>query len=368
MKKTGVFLAVLLCLTSLAFAMEEEEASFSKRSMMLDGTVEPGKTVAVMAPFGGVLLDSSLKAGDIVQAGDVLHTIDTVKVYAPFDGVIGSVGLKAGDEVAKVQERYSALMYIEPSSPFAVSTTTAKASDLPENYIIHVGETVYLRSTATIGRAGTGFITQVDNKNYTVEVTEGNLKLDEYVNIYRSKDYVRNTCIGSGKINRSTNVAITAEDGAVYKVHAEQGDAVKRGDLLLELVTGAISIREIPESQVRAEVNGVVASVDVAAGETVSKNQLLSTLYPFDQFQISALISEYDLPYVDIGDVVRIELTSLWEQSSLSGAVAGISGLNTPESSEDADDSAANYTVYIDFPFYDILRQGMNVKVYFNEE
>ena len=368
MKKLCVLLAVWLCLTSVSFALEEEETSFAKRSMMLDGTVEPGNTVAVMAPFGGVLLDTSLSAGDIVRTGDVLHTIQTTKVYAHFDGTAGSVGLKAGDDVAKAQERYSALLYIEPASPFVISTTTGNAHDAPENYIIHVGETVYLRSTETYGRTGVGFVTLVNDRKYSVEVTGGNLKLDEYVNIYRSKEFIRRTCIGSGKIVRTANVAITAEDGVVYKVHAEQGDRVKRGDLLLELVTGAISIRELPENEVRAEMSGVVASVDVSAGETVAKNQLLSTLYPFDDFQIAVLISEYDLPYVDIGDAVRIELTGVWEQSSLNGAVADISGLNTPESSEDVDITAANYTVYIDFLYHDNARQGMNVKVYFNEE
>jgi len=368
MKKLCVLLAVLLCLSGVSFAMEEEKTSFSKRSMMLDGTVEPGNTVAVMAPFGGVLLDTSLSAGDIVQTGDVLHTIKTTKVYAYFDGTVGSVGLKAGDDVVKAQERYSALLYIEPSSPFVISTTTGNAHDAPENYIIHVGETVYLRSTETYGRTGVGFVTLVNDRKYSVEVTGGNLKLDENANIYRGQDYGARTRIGSGKTERTANVAVTAEDGTVYKVHVRQGDAVKRGDLLLELVTGSISNQEIPENQVRAEMNGVVASVDVAAGETVVKNQLLATLYPFDGFQVAVPISESDLPYVEIGDTVRIELTGAWAQSSLRGVVADISGLNAAESSGDADAATASYAVYIDFPCNDDIRQGMNVKVYFNEE
>jgi len=368
MKKLCVLLAVLLCLSGVSFAMEEEKTPFSKRSMMLDGTVEPGNTVAVMAPFGGVLLDTSISAGDIVRTGDVIHTIKTAKVYAPCDGTVGAVGLRAGDDVVKAQERYSALMYIEPSSPFVISTTTAKALGGPENDIIHVGETVYLRSTETFKRTGVGFITLVDGKSYSVEVTDGNLILDEYVNIYRSAEYKRATCIGSGTTKRNANVAITAADGAVYRVHVEQGDTVKRGDLLLELVTGTISIQEIPENEIKATVNGVVASVDVTAGETVTKNQLLSTLYPFDDFQVAVLISEFDLPYVGIGDTVRIELTGVWEYSSLRGTVADVSGLNTAKATNDADDTAAAYTVYIDFPRNDDIRQGMNVHVFFNEK
>jgi len=368
MKKLILLLAALLCLTSASYALEGEDISFVKRSMMLDGTVEPGKTVAVTAPFGGVLLDTSLKAGDIIRAGDVLHTIQTTKVYAPFDGTVGSVGLQAGDDIAQAQERYSALMYIEPSSPFVISTSTAKASDVPENYIVHVGEPVYIRSTATNTRTGAGFITSVDNKNYTVEVTDGNLNLDEYVNIYRSPGFVRRTCIGRGRIRRGANVAITAESGTVYRVHVKQGDAVKRGSLLLEMVTDAVSTQRLPENEIRAETDGVVASVDVTAGETVVQNQRLSALYPFDSFRVAALISESDLPYVNIGDAVRVELTNLWEHPSLSGVVADISGMNTAESSDGEDTAAASYTVYIDFPYHSSIRQGMSVKAYFNEE
>ena len=364
-QKLCVLLALFLCLSSVAFALEEG-APFAKRSMMLDGTVEPGHTVAVIAPFGGVLLDTSLNAGDIVQAGDVLHTIQTTKVYAPFDGTIGSVGLQAGDDVAHVQERYAALMYVEPASPFVISTNTSNAYDEPENHIVHVGETVYLRSTKTHARTGVGFVTAVNGRNFSVEVTGGNLTVDENANIFRSEEYANRSRIGTGKIRRSANVAIAAQGGTVYQVHVAQGDAVRRGDLLLELVADAVSMQEMPESQVRAQMNAVVASVHVTAGETVAKNQLLSALYPLDGFQVAALISESDLPYVEIGDAVRIELAGAWERPSLAGTVTEISGLNAANPSGDAD--AASYTVYIHFPRNDDVRQGMGVKVYFNEE
>jgi len=201
-----------------------------------------------------------------------------------------------------------------------------------------------------------------------VEAAGVNLKLDEFVNIYRSEEYAGKSSIGSGKTKRNTNAAITAEGGSVYMVHAEQGDAVKRGDLLVELVTGTIPMREIPENEVKAEMSGVVASVDAAAGATVSKDQLLVTLYPFDDFQVAVLISENDLPYVEIGDAVRIELAGAWEKATFSGTVASISGLGSPDSSGGGETATANYTVYIDFVFNENVRQGMNVEVYFNGE
>jgi multidrug efflux pump subunit AcrA (membrane-fusion protein) len=368
MRKKGLAagMILLLCLPGSIFALAEDVGNLPRHSMMLSGTVEPSHTVAVMAPFGGVLQDSALAAGDIVRVGDVLHTIQTTAVYAPFDGTVGALGLAPGDDVLKAQERYTALLYIEPTSPFVISATTGSAYSRPENFIIHVGETVYLRSTSTRNRSGEGFITSVDGRNYTVEVTGGNLKLSEKVNIYRGSDYNRTTRLGVGTTERSANVAITAEEGTVYRIHVKQGDAVKRGDLLLELVTGAISGQSIPDSAIKAETDGVVASVDVTAGETVAQNQLLATLYPFEGFQVAVPVSESDLPYIALGDAVRIELSGMWPEPFLEGTVADISGLNTGSSAEE--DADATYTVYIDFPHNQDIRQGMNVDVYFNED
>ena len=366
MKKTCLLLAaLLLCLSGTAFAAGE--AGFEKRSMMLAGTVEAGNTVAVMAPFGGVLLDTSLKEGDMVRAGDVLHTIETTKVYAPVDGKVGGVRVQDGDEAAAVQDRYAALLYIEPSSPYLIETNTKNANSAsPENTYIHVGESVYLRSNSSRKRVGTGFVMSVEGSSFTVEVCEGDLELDESTDIYRDAQYQYASRIGTGRTSRNPDVAITVDSGSVYKVHVQQNDMVRRGDLLLEIVTGSIPMQQIPSHEVRAEKAGIVSSVTAQAGDTVSQNQLLSTLYPIEDFQVTVPVWETDLPHVRIGDTVRIELANIRDQPSLTGTVASISGLNSAEATED-ESTEATYNVYIDFTVSPIIRQGMNVNVFFND-
>lgn len=369
MRKSCLALAVLLlCLSGVAFATED--SGFEKRSMMLEGTVEAGNTVAVMVPFGGVLLDTSLKEGDMVQAGDVLHTIETTKVYASVDGKVGGVRVQDGDDVKAIQDRYTALLYIEPSNPYTIETSTKNAYTYggTENEYIHVGEYVYLRSNSTKKRSGIGFVIAVNGSDYTVEVLDGNLELDESTDIYRDEDYKYESRIGTGKTIRNPDVAVTVDSGSVYKVHVQQDDVVKRGDLLLEIVTGTIAMQDIPSNEVQAEEDGVVATVDSKAGDTVNQNQLLSTLYPISDFQVAVPVSEMDLPHVGIGDPVRIELSNISDQATLTGSIASISGLNDAETSEDGESTDATYTVYIDFTASSIIRQGMNVNVYFNEQ
>jgi len=366
MKKAFLLCMVLLLILS-GTAVASEDSRLSKRYMMLTGTVEAGATVAVTAPFGGVLLDSSLKEGDVVRAGDVLHTIETMKVYAPVDGKAGGVRAQAGDEAAVIQDRYTALLYIEPSSPYVIETNTKNAySGNPENSYVHAGEFVYLRSNSSRKRSGTGFIMHVEGSAFTVEVLDGNLELDESTDIYRDRDYQYRSLIGTGRTARNSYAAITVDSGSIYKVHAQQDDLVSRGDLLLEVVTGAIPMKDIPSNEVQAEKDGIVSSVTANAGDTVSQNQLLSTLYPIEDFQIVAPISEVELPHVSIGDTVRIELANIRNQPPLTGTVASISGLNSAEATED-EYTEATYHVYIDFTVSTLIRQGMNVNVFFND-
>jgi len=357
--------ALLLILSSTAVAIED--SGLNKRYMMLAGTVEAGNTVAVMAPFGGILQNASLKEGDMVRVGEVLHIIDTTKVYAPVDGKAGGVRVQDGDEVTAIQNRYTALLYIELSSPYIIETSTKNAySGNPENSYIHPGEFVYLRSNSSRQRIGTGFVIYVDGSNFTVEVLEGNLELDESTDIYRDGDYTYRSLIGTGKTARNPNVAITVDSGSIYKVHVQHDDVVNRGDLLLEVVTGTIPMQNIPGNEVQAEEDSIVASVAATAGDTVSQNQVLFTLYPIRDFQIVVPVSEVELPYVNIGDTVRIEMMNIRDQPSLTGTVASISGLNSAQATDD-EYTEATYNVYIDFTASAIIRQGMNVNVFFND-
>ena len=297
----------------------------------------------------------------------MLHTIETTKVYAPIGGKVGGVRVQDGDEATAVQNRYTALLYIESSSPYIIETNTRNAhSANPENAYIHVGESVYLRSNSSKRRVGTGFVMRVEGSKFTVEVLDGNLELDESTDIYRDAGYLYRSLIGTGKTARNANAAITVDSGSIYQVHVRQDDLVNRGDLLLEVVTGAIPMRDIPSHEIRAEKDSIVSSVTANAGDTVSQYQLLSTLYPIEDFQIVAPISEMDLPHVNIGDTVRIELAHIRNQPSLTGRVASISGLNSAEAAED-DYTEASYHVYIDFTASALIRQGMNVNVFFND-
>lgn len=283
-------------------------------------------------------------------------------MYAPLNGSIGSLGAQVGDNTAYFQDQYGAVMFIEPENQFIIETDTKEAYGTDENLFIHVGETVYIGSRNSSERMGAGFISAVSGKTYTVEVTDGNLVMDDNVAIYRSRDFASSSKIGASKTTRKDNIPITAE-GSIFAMHVAQGQKVKRGDLLFETVSGSIAYNMYPTRQVVSGYAAVVASVDATPGSTVSQNQILATLYLLNDFQIAAQATEAELESISAGDAVRVELTSVFERNEpIAGIVSSISGLN----SSGTDDPV--YTVYIDFETFPTVRDGMLVNVYFNEQ
>jgi len=331
-----------------------------RRMLMLQGKIVTGKTVTVPAPFGGILADYSLRKGDIVAAGETLFTIETTKVYAPVSGKAGALGAQVGDAASYLQDQYGAVLFIEPDNQFIVQTDTKEAYGTDENLFIHVGETVYIGSRSSAERIGTGFVTAVNGKSYTVEVLDGNLVMDDNVALFRDRTFDVRSRIGNGKVSKKANIAITA-DGSIFAMHVSQGQAVKRGDLLFETVNGSIAYNMFPTRQVVSDYAAVIASIDATPGSNVSQRQVLATLYLLGDFQIAVDVTEPDLQNIHVGDTVRVELAGVFEPGEpVYGTIASISGLSSGAEEPE-------YTVYIDFAAIPAARAGMIVNVYCNE-
>lgn len=360
MKKLLCMTLALMMVVSLTASALAEETGAATKTLSLSGNVVAGQTITVKAPFGGIVADYTLRTGDQVRAGDALLALQTTKVYAPCDGVVTGFFAKPGDEVQYVTERYGALLYIEPTSPFTMNANVSTSYNENENKIIHIGEEVYLRSVNSSTRAGTGFVTSVDGKNYTVEVTSGTLRFDERANIYRSSEYEDASCIGQGKTARTSAQAVTGA-GSVLAVHASDGKAVKRGDLLLETVSGTLAQRQASSGTVTSPATSVVASIEAAPGTSVVADQVLLTLYPIEGYQVAANVNETDLPGLAIGDPVSLTFLSLEGKEPLSGRIASISSVSATESGD------AEYTVYVDFTADVYVREGMSVTAMFGK-
>lgn len=342
MKKLLSMTMCLLMLLTVACAEER-----------FDGQVVSGDTVSVTAPFGGVVKSTGLRVGTLVKVNDVIATLSTTRVLATEDGTIRGVFADPGDSAANT------VLYLAPVSKFTVSANIDKAYESAETTFVNIGEKVYLRCTKDGSHRAEGVVTAVKGSNYTVQTTAGELYMEETVNIYRTADYSSKQCIGSGKVSRADAMAISGK-GSILKLHVKDGDEVERGQTLFETVDGDIAGMVYTDGCVRSTAEGVIAEVKVKAGQTVSQDDVLITVYQPSGYQICMDIPEDMLSTVNVGDACSIYFN--WNEGQsvpYPGTITEVSYMsNTAENGGET-----TYSAYVSFQADETVRLGMNVTV-----
>lgn len=358
MKKAFVILLAL----SLVLAALPALAESTPTGAGYSGTVDYRSTQTVRAPFGGTLADYTLRVGDEVRTGDAMFSLSTVKVYAPFDGTVRGLRAQAGDEAAGVNTRYGALLYLEPAGKYTLSATTNNAYDSDSthnrNRYINEGDTVYLQSSDDHDRTGVGVITTVDGRNFTVEVLQSNLDMEDTVSIYRDDAFSTAQRIGSRARVKQADATAIAPEGSVLRCAVSEGQSVKRGDILFEMVTGTLDGLATADATVSAPADGVLLSLPVAAGSTIAKDDVLATYYTENDLWVKFDLDESDLDTVTVGSRVRVTLDALTGRDALEGTVASVA--TVPDATEDG----VTYTAYAVLNQAENLRVGMSVSVY----
>ena len=346
--KAAVLLTALLLLTASAAMAEEGRVE-------LNGMLEPAKAEIIKAPMSGSVLECPAEAGDLLKAGEELLVIDTVRIYAPCDGVIAGLRAEEGDRLSVVQAFYGAAMYVEPASVYMISASTTNAYDSNANRMIHVGEKVYLTSVNNYSRTGEGIVTSVTGENYTVEVLESNLRLNETCRVSREEDNDEEKGrIGQGKTQRNNPIAIQAE-GSVLKLHVQEGDEVRKGDLLMEVAPDMLEGKT--ESVIAAEKDWVVLAVSAAEGGAVQKGQPVAQVFEEGTLRAVVQAEEEDLKALAEGDKVTVTLDIDPEKYTYEGVIEKISYVPVETA------MGLTYEVTVAFENDGFVRMGMSVTV-----
>ena len=349
MRKT-IAMLLAACLALTAATALGESISFS-------GKVEASETREVYAHVTGTAEEVNVRAGETVTADTVIAKLKTSKVYAPENGTVTAVYGQPGDDAATVASAYGAVMYLEGETVFSISATAEGAAEVKDNYIIHSGETLYIVSRNHTLNKGTGQVTAVEDSGYTVRVTGGKFYVGDSVDIFRNSDYAPTSRVGRGSIQRVKPVAVSGT-GSIVSFAVQPGDTVQRGQLLFETIEGGFDGLEMTGTEIRAGVDGTVASVNIQQGGSVTKNSVVAVIYPKNAVWVAASVSEGDLMNVTEGQEVQVELD--WNQDlgvTYEGTVKMISALSTEGS------SGAVYPVYISFTPDEHTRYGMTALI-----
>lgn len=345
MKKLSVFSALLLALTLLCAGALAATAN---------ATIVAPDTVKITAPFAGTLLPFDLTATQEVAAGETLFELDTVPVYATQDGTVAAVFASAGDDASGVQSRYGALAVIEPTLPLYIDANTDQAYDDDDNRYLHAGEMLYLKCG---NEKGTGRVTGVSGKHYTVEILTGSYDVDDTVRCFRESTTPSDSETGRGKVKRYDDVSVLAE-GRVAKVHVKPGDSVRVGDLLFEMIDAQSARNASPV--ITAPASGAVSAVCVASGAQVYRGALLCEIADLSTLELSVEVDELDLEKIKVGSVLSFTLDAYAGQT-FSGAVTEIRPIGA------ARQNATYFDVRVTAPEGVTLLPGMNATVTLGE-
>ena len=345
-----IALLLTACLAAASAGSLGESISFS-------GKVEASETREVYAPVSGTAEEVPVRAGQSVTADTVIAKLKTTKVYAPENGTITSVYGQPGDDAATVAAAYGAVMYLEGETIFYISATAEGAAEVRDNFIIHSGETLYIVSRNHTLNKGTGLVTAVEESGFTVRVTNGKFYVGDSVDIFRDSDYTPTSRVGRGTIQRLKPTAISGT-GSIVSYAVQPGDSVQRGQLLFETIEGGFDGLEMTGTEIRAGVDGIIASLNVQQGGNVTKNSVVAVIYPKNAVWVAASVPEGDLLNVTEGMKVQVELD--WNQDlgvTYEGTVEMISALSGEGT------GSASYPVYVSFLPDEHTRYGMSALI-----
>ena len=351
MRKALLSLVIVLTLIFSTCAIAE--------TITVYGTVVSVESITIVSNVKGIVDKINARVGDRIEKDAVLAEIKTTEIIAPIGGQI-QVWANASNSISELNEKYGAIAYIIPTETYSLIATPEDANG--KRIKVHSGQKVYLRCNKDGRHSGQGIVTKVDEKEFTVQVDQGNFVAKELVDIFTREDYSLASRIGQAKITTSDDVTVTGI-GYIVRCHVASGDIINKGDLLFETIEGNVPSGTINADRILSPCTGTLASLSVTPGEGVESGKVFAEIYPDDMLRIKALVPEGALSEIHLQDTVYI--TGQYQETfsePISGIVEKISSI--PEKTEMTEASYESYyAAYIIVPNASVLRYGMNVTI-----
>ncbi len=368
------------------------------------GTLEAADSYSVSTLVEGTILTAAFEEGDQVEEGTVLYTIDSsdaassleqaqislnqsersyqntmesledLTVAAPVSGQVYSIDVEVGDEVSAGQQvasiRDSKTMRLEVNFP----ADDAASFSAGQSAVVTLDST-FETLTGTISKiAGSDTVLtgNVIVRAVTIDVSNpGGLSTGQSA----SAAVGSVTSTGSGTFTYREEETVAAKiSGVVASIQAAEGQQVSKNQALVVLTSDDLdnqvqsaqdSLRnaqisyekqteQLEDYTITAPITGTIVDKNYNAGETSEANQALCSIYDLSYLTMTLSVDELDISDIAVGQTVAITADAV-EDRTYTGTVTKVSVAGTSSG------SATTYPVTIRIDDTDGLLPGMSV-------
>ena len=364
------------------------------------GTLNPANTYTVKSLVDGKILTGGFEEGDKVEEGDVLYTIDSSDastnlekasialqqaqrsydktvdlqyVRAEVDGTVSSLKVAKGDQVTSGQE----VAVIRDSSKMLLNLLFPAAD--AANFSVGQSADVMLDGTFETLKGTITAITGTD------ELSTGNLLVRTVTIRVNNAGGLTTAQAATASVNGVSSIAsatfayqaertLTAQaGGTVSAINVQEGDAVSKGDILIELTGDDLteSIQSASESLRSAEISmqnqqdnmsnytitspisGTIIEKDTKQGDALTSGSTLCVIYDLSYLEMVINVDELQIGALSVGQKVQITADAVADKTYV-GTVTRVSMKGSSSG------GTTTYPITIRIDDTDGLRPGMN--------
>ena len=364
------------------------------------GTLNPANTYTVKSLVDGKILAGGFEEGDKVEEGDVLYTIDSSDastnlekasialqqaqrsydktvdlqyVRAEVDGTVSSLKVAKGDQVTSGQE----VAVIRDSSKMLLNLLFPAAD--AANFSVGQSADVMLDGTFETLKGTITAITGTD------ELSTGNLLVRTVTIRVNNAGGLTTAQAATASVNGVSSIAsatfayqaertLTAQaGGTVSAINVQEGDAVSKGDILIELTGDDLteSIQSASESLRSAEISmqnqqdnmsnytitspisGTIIEKDAKQGDALTSGSTLCVIYDLSYLEMVINVDELQIGALSVGQKVQITADAVADKTYV-GTVTRVSMKGSSSG------GTTTYPITIRIDDTDGLRPGMN--------
>ncbi len=362
----------------------------------------------------GTLTKIYFKDGDKVKAGDLIFEIDDkdtqlkikqlqnsiaqsklshdndVKnlmgstVVAPIDGEVHEIQAKEGDTLSS----NGTLLTITDKSKLKLlgsfNNTYRNKLAVGQEVTVNAYDTTrdeLHKVTGSISSISTpSYTTNDGNEVYNVGVTINNsssLTEDMVANIIINIDGTELNSMNSNNLSYFKSIIVKAESGGkLNKLNVENGQNVKKGDILAELnnedlqiavQTSDLKLEDLTlqlqtaeetllDYKIYAPYDGTITLNDIEQGNSIKQGDILGNVANYDTMEFSINVDELDIAKIQVGQNAKITIDALAETTDapLKGAVTKIAVEGT------SSNGVSTYPVTIQIEENKALKGSMN--------